>query len=122
MENIGTQFRWIIIPIAVDLPTGSGKPVAVLATPLDYCSMAYPQLFVWPYVRDGHRWTGRGLGVHNFANRLKSSLSLDAAFYIHQAVVTRAINHHILTALPHVPSLNGDINLVQSVHELARPR
>ena len=55
MENIGAQFRWIVIPIAVDLPAGPSNSVVVLATPLDYCIMAYPQLFVWPYARGCHR-------------------------------------------------------------------
>ena len=51
MENIGAQLRWILIPIAVDLPAGSSKPMAVLAAPLDCRIMAHPQLLVWPYVR-----------------------------------------------------------------------
>src|SRR5712692_7065704 len=121
MEDIGTQFRGILSPITVDLPADSRRPVAVLATPPDYRIMAYPQLFVWPYVRGCHRQTGRGLGVNNFANGPEPCLRLDAAFNIDQAVVARAINHHIVTALPHAPSLNGVINLVQSMPELTWP-
>jgi len=121
MEDISTQFRRVSVPIAVDLPTGSGELVAIFTAPFRYRTMAGAQLLIGAYVRGRYCLARRRLGVHDLAGSFKPLLSLNAAFNIDAAIFARMIDHHIVAALAHVAGFNRVIHFVERMPELARP-